>query len=314
MVQHSAQRRRVGSTATDAVGRYLDDVSSHLLLTAEDEVRLARAIELGEKAHEELLAPGRITTDERARLRSMVRQGEEAKLTFIRSNLRLVISIAKRYTGRGMDLLDLIQEGNLGLIRAVEKFDWRKGFKFSTYATWWIRQAIARGLGNQARTIRLPVHMADVLRAVEDARQVLGDEYHRTPTVDEISGYTGIPSERVKVVCEAPIDTVSLDKPVGDEGESELHEFVVDIRADDPFLEVIDRIRSDEILKAVNRLDATEQVVLTLRFGLNGDEPWTLSAVGDHLGLTRERIRQIENRSLARLRHPTAGIDLETLL
>jgi RNA polymerase sigma factor (sigma-70 family) len=314
MVQKSAQRKRAGTLATDAVGRYLDEVSGHLLLTAEDEVRLARAIELGETAESRLRSEAALTIDEQIRLRSMVRQGEEAKLTFIRSNLRLVISIAKRYTGRGMDLLDLIQEGNLGLIRAVEKFDWRKGFKFSTYATWWIRQAIARGLGNQARTIRLPVHMADVLRAVDDARQGLTDELHRPPTNEELARHTGIPVERVRAVTEAPIDTVSLDKPVGDDGESELHEFVVDIRAEDPYLEVVENVRTEEIRRAVSTLDPPERVVLTLRFGLNGDDPWTLSAVGDYLGLTRERIRQIENRGLARLRHPAAGIDLESLL
>ncbi len=314
MVQRKAQRSKSTAVGTDAVGRYLDDVSGHLLLTAEDEVRLARSIELGESARSRLMGDIDLPVDEQIRLRSMMQQGEEAKLTFIRSNLRLVISIAKRYTGRGMDLLDLIQEGNLGLIRAVEKFDWRKGFKFSTYATWWIRQAIARGLGNQSRTIRLPVHMADVLRTVEDARQGLADEFHRSPTPEELSMFTGIPIERVRAVCEAPTDTVSLDKPVGDDGESELHEFVVDIRADDPFVEVVERARNDEIRRAIETLDMPERVVLTLRFGLNGDEPWTLSAVGDYLGLTRERIRQIENRGLARLRHPTSGFDLESLL
>ena len=314
MVQKTAQRNRAGTAGTDAVGRYLDEVSGHLLLTAEDEVRLARAIELGEAATIRLRTDPNLSVDEQLRLRSMVRQGEEAKLTFIRSNLRLVISIAKRYTGRGMELLDLIQEGNLGLIRAVEKFDWRKGFKFSTYATWWIRQAIARGLGNQARTIRLPVHMADVLRAVDDARQGLTDQLHRPPTNEELSSHTGISIDRVRAVTDAPIDTVSLDKPVGDDGESELHEFVVDVRAEDPFVEVVEKVRSDEIHRAIERLDPPERIVLTLRFGLNGDDPWTLSAVGEYLGLTRERIRQIENRGLARLRHPAAGINLESLL
>ncbi len=314
MARSGAQRRNPGTSSTEAVARYLDDVSGHLLLTAEDEVRLARSIELGISARARLMTDEAIDPDERLRLEAQIQQGEEAKLTFVRSNLRLVISIAKRYTGRGLDLLDLIQEGNLGLIRAVEKFDWRKGFKFSTYATWWIRQAIARGIGNQARTIRLPVHMVDVLRAVEEARATLTDELHRSPTTGELSEYTGIPIERVVAVIGAPSEVVSLDKPVGEEGESELHEFVVDPRSDQPFVEVAERARAEEIRRAVAELDRAERTVLILRFGLNGDDPWTLSAVGDFLGLTRERIRQIENRAISRLRHPTTGIDLESLM
>src|SRR3970040_1288723 len=174
------------STPADTVGLYLDEVSAHLLLTAEDEVHLSRAMELGKKA-KATLESGDYEQAERARLMRVVAEGDEAKMTFIRSNLRLVISIAKRYTGRGLDLLDLIQEGNLGLIRAVEKFDWRKGFKFSTYATWWIRQAITRGLGNNGRTIRLPVHMVDVVATFHETKQVLYDNLHRAPTLEEIS-------------------------------------------------------------------------------------------------------------------------------
>lgn len=310
----TTSRKRQGTGTTDMIGRYLNEVSGHRLLTAEDEVRLARSIELGESARTHLRTDTDLSPGERVRLQAMVRHGDEARTTFIRANLRLVISIAKRYTGRGLDLLDLVQEGNLGLIRAVEKFDWRRGFKFSTYATWWIRQAIARGIGNQARTIRLPVHMVDILRAIEEAKVCLADELHRQPTPEEIAIYTGIPLEKVLTVSQAPSDTVSLDKPVGDDGESELHEFVVDARTEDPFAEVLNQITAEEIRAAVGCLDANEQVVITLRFGLEGDEPWTLSAVGAHLGLTRERVRQIESRGLARLRDPTAAHQLESFL
>ncbi len=180
-------RRVSRPKSTDAVGIYLDEVSEHALLTAEDEVRLARVIESGMRASETLVSSRRISKAERIKLVAEVEAGNEAKAAFIRANLRLVISIAKRYTGRGLDLIDLIQEGNVGLIRAVEKFDWRKGFKFSTYATWWIRQSITRGLGNNARTIRLPVHMIDIVRTVHETAASLAEIYQRTPSVAEIS-------------------------------------------------------------------------------------------------------------------------------
>jgi RNA polymerase sigma factor (sigma-70 family) len=185
-----SKRHSDGTSVADTVGIYLEEVSSHTLLTADDEVALARAMESGRKAQRRLETGDTLTPEQRATLYRLIHEGEEAKMEFIRANLRLVISIAKRYAGRGLDLLDLIQEGNLGLIRAVEKFDWRKGFKFSTYATWWIRQAITRGLGNQARTIRLPVHMVDVVRSVQEARQNLTDELRRAPTLEEIAAVT----------------------------------------------------------------------------------------------------------------------------
>ena len=297
------------------MGLYLDEVSAHLLLTAEDEVRLARAIEHGRRATATLeMESAALSQEERIRLDHLVRQGEEAKMAFIRSNLRLVISIARRYTGRGLDLLDLIQEGNLGLIRAVEKFDWRKGFKFSTYATWWIRQAITRGLGNNGRTIRLPVHMADVVRLVLEAQQSLTEELRRSPTIDELAEATGVEPDKIHAALDVPIDTVSLDRPVGDDGESELHEFVVDPNGRDPFVEAAATLQSEQIEHALTCLSDQERTVIDLRFGLSGEPPWTLSAVGDLLGVTRERVRQIEGRGLARLRHPSVGVQLESLL
>lgn len=302
-----------GASPADTVGLYLDEVSTHELLSAEDEVHLARAMERGKKA-KAILDSGDYERSDRAKLMRAVAEGDEAKMTFIRSNLRLVISIAKRYTGRGLDLLDLIQEGNLGLIRAVEKFDWRKGFKFSTYATWWIRQAITRGLGNSGRTIRLPVHMVDVVRTVQDTKQSLHDEYHRTPTLEEISEASGLDTDRVLAALEAPAETISLDRPVGEEGDASLQDFVEDDEAPDPEDWAAVSWRRDRLIQALKFLDQEEQQVLWLRFGLDGDEPWTLSDVGKVINSTRERVRQIEARGLAKLRHPSCDIDLQGLL
>jgi RNA polymerase sigma factor (sigma-70 family) len=302
-----------GSAPSDTVGLYLDEVSAHFLLSAEDEVHLARGMELGKKA-KAVLDSGEYKQSERAKLMRLVAEGDEAKMTFIRSNLRLVISIAKRYNGRGLDLLDLIQEGNLGLIRAVEKFDWRKGFKFSTYATWWIRQAITRGLGNNGRTIRLPVHMVDVVRTVQDTKQSLHDKYHRTPTLEEISEASGLDTERVLAALEAPAETVSLDRPVGEDGDASLQDFVEDEDAPDPEARAAAAWRRERLIKALKDLDSEEEQVLWLRFGLDGGEPWTLSDVGKVINSTRERVRQIEARGLAKLRHPSCDIDLAALL
>ena len=309
-----AVRKRVNASVADTVGLYLDEVSSHELLTAEDEVRLARAMEDGRRAEIRLASEDELTPMDRRRLSVLVEAGEEAKMTFIRSNLRLVISIAKRYSGRGLDLLDLVQEGNLGLIRAVEKFDWRKGFKFSTYATWWIRQAITRGLGNGARTIRLPVHMVDIVRTVSDTHQQLSEQLQRAPTAAEIAEQSGLEVSKVLTALDAPTDTVSLDRPVGEDGDTELHEFVVDSNSKDPFSEALETLKKKYIDDALSLLDDSERTVIELRYGIGDDDPWTLSAVGKHMGMTRERIRQIESRALARLRHPANMVDLESLL
>jgi len=307
-------RRRESASVSDTVGLYLERVSGHTLLTAEDEVRLARAMEKGRKAQSKLESGEKLTPTDRAKLYRLVHLGEEAKMAFIRSNLRLVISIAKRYSGRGLDLLDLIQEGNLGLIRAVEKFDWRKGFKFSTYATWWIRQAITRGLGNQARTIRLPVHMVDVVRTVQETEQLLAEELHRAPSREEIAESSGLDLEKVNAALNAPSDTVSLDRPVGEDGDAELQDFVEDERMPDPFLHAAEVLRRQHLLDALELLEETEKKVVLLRFGLDGSEPRTLSDVGKMFNLTRERVRQIEGRALAKLRHPSSVVELESLL
>lgn len=295
------------------MGMYLEEVSSHDLLTSEDEVDLARTIERGRRAKVRIDSPS-CPADDRSRLRALVEDGEEAKMTFIRANLRLVISIAKRYTGRGLDLLDLIQEGNLGLIRAVEKFDWRKGFKFSTYATWWIRQAITRGLGNQARTIRLPVHMVDMVRTVEETRQLLTDMYHRPPTIEEVADASGIDLERILAVVDAPDNTVSLDRPIGEDGDSELIDFLGDDDAPDPYQVAVASLEQARLQRALSVLEDDEREVLWLRFGLDGAEPWSLSDVARRLRMTRERVRQCEGRALAKLRHPSCAVDVEVLI
>jgi RNA polymerase sigma factor (sigma-70 family) len=302
------------AAVADAIGLYLESVSTHDLLTARDEVRLARVIERGQQAEQELAGDVNIATEERVVLVRYVRQADHAKQQFIRCNLRLVISIAKRYTGRGLDLLDLIQEGNLGLIRAVEKFDWRKGFKFSTYATWWIRQAITRGLGNQGRTIRLPVHMVDIVRTVQETELSLRERLRRTPTISEISEASGLEEVKILAALNAPSDTVSLDRPVGDDGDAELSDFVEDDDAEDPFAKAAERARSEELVRALGTLDTREQTVLVLRYGLDSESPRTLSDVGAHLGITRERVRQIESRALSKLRHPSTMYDLQGLL
>jgi RNA polymerase primary sigma factor len=306
--------KRDAVPVSDTVGIYLEEASSHSLLTAEDEVRLARAMEAGRKARQRMESSPDLDPAERAKLHRYIHEGDEAKMQFIRANLRLVISIAKRYSGRGLDLLDLIQEGNLGLIRAVEKFDWRKGFKFSTYATWWIRQAITRGLGNQARTIRLPVHMVDVVRTVQDTQQALAEELRRPPTIAEIAEASGLDEERVEAALEAPADTVSLDRPVGQDGDAQLQDFVEDEQAPDPFRMATEALRRQHLTAALSILDDQEQQVVLLRFGLDGGGARTLSDVGKMFNLTRERIRQIEGRALAKLRHPSSSFDLEALL
>ena len=309
-----ARRLREIPGVSDSVGMSLESVAEHRLLTADDEVRLARAMERGRRAQQELDASDSHNPAKRATLYRDVHDGDEAKAEFIRSNLRLVISIAKRYAGRGLDLLDLVQEGNLGLIRAVEKFDWRKGFKFSTYATWWIRQAITRELGNQGRTIRLPVHMVDTVRTVQEVIVTLNEKLRRRPTMTEIADASGLDLDRVRIALDAPGDTVSLDRPVGAEGDAELGDFVTDQDADDPFIHAADTSARLHLSRAMCLLSDRERIVVELRYGLDGTHPRTLADVGKVFDLTRERIRQIEGRALAKLRHPSCGFDLDTLL
>ena len=286
----------------DLVGRYLADIGRYPLLTAAEEIELAQCIEDGRLAEDRLEEAG-LSSAERASLRRQVRRAGDAKQRFIQSNLRLVVSIAKRYQSTGLPLLDLIQEGNLGLIRAVEKFDHRKGFKFSTYATWWIRQAIGRGIADKGRTIRLPSHVVDTLSTLSKASGNLLKELGREPTAAELSELTGMPVERVETALQATADVISLSAGVGEDA-TEFGDLLPDETAEVPFDVAAANLEKIELRSMLHTLSDRERQVLELRFGLIGERPLTLDEVGRHFELTRERIRQIEAKALTKLRHP----------
>jgi RNA polymerase sigma factor (sigma-70 family) len=312
-VKH-VKSRREDRDYEDLVRLYLEDVGRHDLLTKDDEVRLAQAIEVGVAARTELEAAKKLTPTQRRNLRRSIRQGEEAHRQFVNSNLRLVVSIAKKYQSSGLPLLDIVQEGNLGLIHAVDKFDWRKGFKFSTYATWWIRQAIQRGIANSARVIRLPVHAGDMLTALLKMRAQLEGSLGRTPTLAELAAEAELPLDKVVEVLRYAVDTVSLDEPVRDDGDAELGDFVEDRNATAPFDAAAVSLLPGEVAKVLKVLDERERTILCLRFGLDGGGERTLEEVAEHFGLTRERIRQIEARAMSKLRHPSADVGARELL
>jgi len=306
--------RREDRDYEDLVRLYLEDVGRHDLLTKDDEVRLAQAIEDGVAARNELDTNKKLTPTQRRQIRRAIRKGEEAHRQFVNSNLRLVVSIAKKYQSSGLPLLDIVQEGNLGLIHAVDKFDWRKGFKFSTYATWWIRQAIQRGIANSARVIRLPVNAGDMLTALLKLRAQLEGTLGRTPTLAELASEAELPLEKVVEVLRYAVDTVSLDEPVRDDGDAELGDFVEDRNAVAPFDHAATSLLPGEVAKVLSVLDERERTILTLRFGLDGGGERTLEEVAEHFGLTRERIRQIEARAMSKLRHPSADVGARELL
>jgi RNA polymerase sigma factor (sigma-70 family) len=312
-VKH-VKSRREDRDYEDLVRLYLEDVGRHDLLTKDDEVRLAQAIEAGVVARNELEAAKKLTPTQRRQLRRGIRLGEEAHRQFVNSNLRLVVSIAKKYQSSGLPLLDIVQEGNLGLIHAVDKFDWRKGFKFSTYATWWIRQAIQRGIANSARVIRLPVHAGDMLTALLKMRAQLEGSLGRTPTLAELANEAELPLDKVVEVLRYAVDTVSLDEPVRDDGDAELGDFVEDRNATAPFDAAAVSLLPGEVAKVLKVLDERERTILCLRFGLDGGGERTLEEVAEHFGLTRERIRQIEARAMSKLRHPSADVGARELL
>jgi RNA polymerase sigma factor (sigma-70 family) len=306
--------RREDRDYEDLVRLYLEDVGRHDLLTKDDEIRLAQAIEGGIAATEELSTKKRLTPTQRRALRRKIREGEEAHRQFVNSNLRLVVSIAKKYQSSGLPLLDIVQEGNLGLIHAVDKFDWRKGFKFSTYATWWIRQAIQRGIANSARVIRLPVHAGDMLSALLKLRAQLEGTLGRTPTLAELASEAELPLDKVVEVLRYSVDTVSLDEPIREDGDAELGDFVEDRNATAPFDAAATALLPGEVAKVLACLDDRERTILTLRFGLDGGGERTLEEVAEFFGLTRERIRQIEARAMSKLRHPSADVGARELL
>jgi RNA polymerase sigma factor (sigma-70 family) len=299
----------------DLVRLYLSDIGQYELLTKADEGRLAQAIEARAAARQELEQAGRDLTAERRReLRAAVQAGDLAERTFVQSNLRLVVSIAKRYQASGLPLLDLIQEGNLGLMHAVEKFDWRKGFKFSTYATWWIRQAITRGIANTGRTIRLPVHAGDTLSRLQKARTALERKLARPATLAELAAECEMPEDKVSEALRFAAEPVSLSEPLRDDGDAELGDIVEDRSADSPFDLAAVTMLPDEIARLLAPLEERERDILRLRYGLDRGEPRTLEEVGAHFNLTRERIRQIEARAMSKLRHPSSHSGAHDLL
>ena len=303
-----------GGTA-DAVRMYLREIGQVDLLTTEDERRLAQLIEEGKIAAARIDEDGAsLDTGEERMLMRAVSRGERAKSELTQANLRLVVSIAKRYSGRGMQLLDLIQEGNLGLMRAVDKFDYTKGFKFSTYATWWIRQAITRSIADQARTIRIPVHMVEHMNRVTRAKRQMHQELEREPTVEEIAVRVQLEPDRVRELLRISQDPLSLDSPVGEEDESNLGDFIEDSSVDSPADAATRMMLHDAVGEVLGELSEREQEIVRLRFGLDGGRAKTLEEVGQEFGVTRERIRQIEAKTLAKLRHPQRSERLREFL
>jgi RNA polymerase primary sigma factor len=308
------------SGSTDSTRVYLKEIGRVPLLTAAEEVRLAERVAKGMKAEEELALHAAAETldsiepSRRRLLDQHVRTGEAAKSDLTQANLRLVVSIAKRYSGRGIPLLDLIQEGNLGLMRAVEKFDHQKGFKFSTYATWWIRQAITRAIADQSRTIRIPVHMVEVMSRVRREQRRLTQELGREPTLVELAETCDLTPVRVEELLKIAQDPLSLDTPVGSEDDTSLADFVEDSQAIRPIEAATREMLHDEVEKVLGSLSPREQEVVRLRFGLDDSRPRTLEEVGRTFGVTRERIRQIESKTLAKLRHPQRSEHLKSYL
>ncbi|RSN71170.1 MULTISPECIES: RNA polymerase sigma factor RpoD [Actinomadura] len=289
---------------SDLVRIYLREIGRVPLLTAEDEVELAKSIEAGLFAEEKAARAAVLDRGERIDLDLLAREGRRAKQRLIEANLRLVVSIAKRYVGRGMLFLDLIQEGNLGLIRAVEKFDYTKGFKFSTYATWWIRQAITRAIADQARTIRIPVHMVETINKLVRVQRQLHQDLGREPTPEEIGLEMGLSPVRVVEIQRISQEPVSLQSPIGEE-DSDLGDFIEDADAVVPIEAAAFILLQDQLEDILGTLSEREQRIIQLRFGLTDGHPRTLEEVGREFGVTRERIRQIESKTLAKLRHPS---------
>ncbi len=305
----------VKAPTNDPVRMYLKEIGKVPLLTAAEEVTLAKRIEAGEKVTETLEREEEsLPRDEVRKLRRVERDGMNAKKKLVEANLRLVVSIAKRYVGRGMLFLDLIQEGNLGLIRAVEKFDYRKGYKFSTYATWWIRQAITRAIADQARTIRIPVHMVETINKLIRIQRQLLQELGREPMPEEIADEMGLTPEKVREILKISQEPVSLETPIGEEEDSQLGDFIEDQEAEVPAEAASFSLLQEQLQEVLDTLSERERKVIELRFGLIDGHPRTLEEVGRVFGVTRERIRQIESKTLSKLRHPNRSAKLRDYL
>lgn len=290
------------SPSADLVRVYLNGIGKTALLNAEDEVELSKRIEAGLYAGHLLATKKRLGPVRKADLKVLVNEGEAARAHLLEANLRLVVSLAKRYTGRGMPLLDLIQEGNLGLIRAMEKFDYAKGFKFSTYATWWIRQAITRGMADQSRTIRLPVHLVEQVNKLARIKRELHQQLGREATLDELAEESGIPAHKIEELLDHSRDPVSLDMPVGADEEAPLGDFIEDAEATSAENTVVTNVMHSDVRAVLATLEEREQQVITLRFGLDDGQPRTLDQIGKRFGLSRERVRQIEREVMSKLR------------
>jgi len=316
--KHPSERGDSG----DSTRMYLREIGEVALLSAVEEVELATAIGDGNVAEAELAdlaVAGKLEHVERVvlvRLRRRQRAGEMARDRLTRANLRLVVSIAKRHVGRGLPLLDLVQEGNLGLMRAVEKFDHSKGFKFSTYATWWIRQAVTRAVADQARTIRIPVHMVDAMNRCVRIERELQQELERKPSMEEIADRALLDLDKVEDLLELARNQIplSLDSTYGDEQDVSLADLVADLDAEDAVLAATRRLLKEDILEVLDQLDGRERDVVRMRFGLDDAKPATLEEVGRRFGVTRERVRQIESRTMAKLRHPLRSEKLRDYL
>ncbi|WP_288048067.1 RNA polymerase sigma factor [Nocardia sp.] len=297
------------TASADSVRAYLKQIGKVALLNAEEEVELAKRIEAGlyaaEKVREWAEAGEKLPVATRRDFNWIVRDGNRAKNHLLEANLRLVVSLAKRYTGRGMAFLDLIQEGNLGLIRAVEKFDYTKGYKFSTYATWWIRQAITRAMADQARTIRIPVHMVEVINKLGRIQRELLQDLGREPTPEELAKEMDITPEKVLEIQQYAREPISLDQTIGDEGDSQLGDFIEDSEAVVAVDAVSFTLLQDQLQSVLETLSEREAGVVRLRFGLTDGQPRTLDEIGQVYGVTRERIRQIESKTMSKLRHPS---------
>ena len=304
-----------GTNIEDPVRMYLKEIGKVPLLSADEEVELAKEMELGDNALQQLEEMGDdIDDDTKNELEQLVARGDAAKKKLAEANLRLVVSIAKRYVGRGMLFLDLIQEGNLGLIKAVEKFDYNKGYKFSTYATWWIRQAITRAIADQARTIRIPVHMVETInKLIRVSRQLL-QELGREPSPEEIAEEMDVPVERVREILKISQEPVSLETPIGEEEDSHLGDFIQDENVPVPAEAAASTLLREQLGEVLTTLTEREQKVLKLRFGLDDDRSRTLEEVGREFNVTRERIRQIEAKALRKLRHPSRSRKLRDYL